>query len=212
MDCNVIATGSSGNAVVINKIMLIDCGVPFSALKGIYKDLKIVLLTHGHGDHFKKSTIRRLAAERPTLRFGCCKWLAKELLDCGVPRSRIDIYKMGRMYNYRSFWVSPIRLYHDVPNCGYRLYFGLERGIYITDTGTVEGIKAKDYDLYMIEANYSEAELEKRIAEKKYTGEYVYEERKKYAHLSLEAANDFIYSNIGAKGRYIYLHGERSTD
>lgn len=48
MDCEVIASGSKGNAVVLNKNILIDAGVSFKALKDVYKDLKIVLLTHIH--------------------------------------------------------------------------------------------------------------------------------------------------------------------
>lgn len=32
IDCNIIATGSKGNAVVIEHEILIDCGVPFKAL------------------------------------------------------------------------------------------------------------------------------------------------------------------------------------
>ena len=48
MDCEVIASGSKGNAVVLNKHILIDAGVSFKALKDVYKDLKIVLLTHIH--------------------------------------------------------------------------------------------------------------------------------------------------------------------
>ena len=36
----------------------------------------------------------------------------------------------------------------------------------MTDTKTVEGISAKNYDLYLIEGNYEQEELEKRIEEK----------------------------------------------
>ena len=46
MTFNVIATGSTGNAVVINDSILIDCGVPYKALEPVKKDLKLVLLTH----------------------------------------------------------------------------------------------------------------------------------------------------------------------
>lgn len=48
MDYEIIASGSKGNATVINDIIMIDCGVPFKSLKNIYKNLKIVLLTHVH--------------------------------------------------------------------------------------------------------------------------------------------------------------------
>ena len=48
MTFDVIATGSTGNAVAINGSILIDCGVPFKALDGVKKDLQLVLLTHAH--------------------------------------------------------------------------------------------------------------------------------------------------------------------
>ena len=54
MEYNIISTGSKGNAVVINDVILIDCGVSFRALKDVYKNIKIVLLTHIHSDHFSR--------------------------------------------------------------------------------------------------------------------------------------------------------------
>lgn len=33
----------------------------------------------------------------------------------------------------------------------------------MTDTKTVEGISAKNYDLYLVEGNYDEDEIEERI-------------------------------------------------
>ena len=35
MTCNVIATGSQGNAVVLDGTILLDCGVPFGASRRI---------------------------------------------------------------------------------------------------------------------------------------------------------------------------------
>ena len=95
---NIIATGSKGNAVVIEHEILIDCGVPFKALTAEWKTLKLVLLTHIHCDHFQPSTLRLLASNRPTLRFACCDWLCKPLVDAGVPISQIDVLTPGTMY------------------------------------------------------------------------------------------------------------------
>ena len=71
---NIISTGSDGNATILEDFVLIDCGVPYKALEPYVTKLKLVLLTHIHSDHFQKRTIKRLAEERPTLRFGCCGW------------------------------------------------------------------------------------------------------------------------------------------
>lgn len=206
MNYNIISTGSKGNAIVLNEIILLDCGVPFRSLKDIYKDLKIVLLTHIHGDHFNKTTIRKLAAERPTLRFACCKWLTAELLECGVSVHNIDVLEIGRIYSYKTFKVSPVKLYHDVDNAGWRVFMNAEKAIYMTDTVTLEGITAKNYDLYLIEANYITEELEERIRSKEVAGEYVYEYRVRNVHLSKEKADEWLLDNIGENSEAIYIH------
>lgn len=212
MNYNIIATGSDGNAVVVNNYMLIDCGVSFKALADVKKQLKIVLLTHIHSDHFNPATIRRLAAERPTLRFACCDWLLPALIDCGVQKKNIDLLKVGKIYNYGAFKLSPIKLYHDVDNCGWRIFIGSEKAIYITDTTTVQGITAKDYDLYLIEANYSEPEIQERIKAKEILGQYIYERRVLRTHLSKEECDQWLLENIGENSEYVYIHQHKEDN
>lgn len=206
MNYNIISTGSQGNAIVLNEIILLDCGVPFKNLKDVYKDLKIVLLTHIHGDHFNKTTIRKLSQERPTLRFACCSWLLSELLQCGVSIHNIDVLEIGRIYDYKAFKVSPVKLYHDVDNNGWRVFRNAKKAIYMTDTVTLEGITAKNYDLYLVEANYITEELEERIMSKEAAGEYVYEYRVKNVHLSKEKADEWLLENIGENSEAVYIH------
>lgn len=95
MTFDVISTGSQGNAVVLNKNILIDCGVPFSKIKPYMKELWLVLLTHVHGDHFNPRTVRALHRERPGLRWGCCEWMVGPLLEAGVDKRVIDVYQQG---------------------------------------------------------------------------------------------------------------------
>lgn len=209
MNYNIISTGSQGNAVVVDDIILIDCGVSFKALKDVYKNLQIVLLTHIHTDHFKRSTIKRLAKERPTLRFGCCEWLANELVEAGVSWRNIDVLEVGKVYDYEVFKVSPVKLYHNVPNCGYRLFMNGEKGIYATDTGHLQGITAKGYDLYMIEANYTDEDLQERINAKLEAGEYCYELNVTNRHLSHKQASKWLMNNMGEKSEYVFLHAHK---
>lgn len=210
MNYNIISTGSQGNAVVVDEIILIDCGVSFKALKDVYKELQIVLLTHIHADHFKRSTIKRLAKERPTLRFGCCDWLANELVEAGVSWRNIDVFEIGKVYDYEVFKVSPVKLYHNVPNCGYRLFTNGEKGIYATDTGHLQGITAKGYDLYMIEANYTDDDLQERINAKLEAGEYCYELNVANRHLSHEQASEWLMENMSFHSEYVFLHQHQS--
>ena len=213
---DLISTGSEGNAVVVNDFILIDCGITFKALKDYYKALKIVLLTHIHGDHFNKTCIRLLARERPTLRFVCCGWLAESLVDCKVEKSNIDIVEFNKRYLYGLCDIIPLPLVHDVPNCGYKVYFpagnSYHKMIYATDTNCLNGISAKHFDLYMIEANHTEEEIKQKIADKKADGEYAYEKRAMQYHLSKDKADDFIYRNIGPNGEYVYLHCHKDKE
>ena len=206
MNYNIISTGSQGNAVIVNNRILIDCGVAFKTLKAVYKNLQIVLLTHIHTDHFNPQTIKRLAEERPTLRFGCCAWLVNDLLEVGVPKQGIDVFELGKIYDYKAFKISPIKLYHDCENCGYRIFANGEKAIYATDTEHLQGISAKDYDLYMIESNYQEAELQERINAKLEAGEYIYEYRVAKTHLSHEKASEWLLANMGQNSNYVFLH------
>ena len=206
MNYKIISSCSTGNATIIRDIILIDCGVTFKKLEKYYKQLKIVLLTHIHSDHFKKETIRKLAQERPTLRFACCEWLLQPLLECGVLRKNIDVLQIGTRYDYKLFKIVPIKLYHDVPQCGYRILFDDYKVIYMTDTRTVEGIVAKNYDLYLVEGNYEEEELEQRIKQKQEEGLYYYESRVRNTHLSKGQATDFLLNNMGENSKYVFMH------
>ena len=206
MNYKIVSSCSTGNAVILKDIILIDCGVTFKRLEKYYKKLKIVLLTHIHSDHFKKETIRRLAKERPTLRFACCEWLLEPLLECGVDEKNIDVLQIGVKYDYGRFKVVPIKLYHDVPQCGYRVLFDNYKILYITDTSTVEGISAKNYDLYLIEGNYEDDELEERIRRKQEVQQYCYEYRARENHLSKGQASDFLLKNMGENSEYVLMH------
>ena len=213
MTYNIISTGSKGNAVVINDHILVDCGVPFKALEPVKKDLRLVLLTHIHGDHFNPRTVQALAKERPSIRWGCCEWMVWPLLDAGVDKRRIDLIRPDKpgetshamIYNGLAI-VRPEPLAHNVPNCGCHIEHGRERLFYATDTGTLDGVEAKGYDLYMVEANHTRAELEARMEAKRAAGEFSYEWAAAQNHLSREQAEDWLYQQMGPNSRYVFLH------
>ena len=213
MDYEVIASGSKGNATLLNGNILIDCGVPFWAVKPYLYSLNLVLLTHWHGDHFNAATVRRLAKERPLLRFGCCDWMASRLVDCGVQKTNIDIYSVDKQYVYNGFTVCPVWLPHDVPNCGYKVHFA-DGGkmVYCTDCGNLNRITAKGYDLYLVESNHDENEIDAKIREKKSKMEYAYELRVKRHHLSRQQCDAFLYENMKPDSVYVYMHCHEDTE
>lgn len=207
MNYNIIATGSSGNAVVVNDCILIDCGVPYKHIEPYVRNLQLVLLTHIHGDHFNKATIRRLARMRPMLRFGCGKWLVNDLVECGVKRWNIDIFTPNTINDYRFVKIENFHLKHNVPNCGYKITMNGEKIMYATDTNSLDGIHAKDFDLYLLEANYTDEEIHERIKQKQLNGEYAYEYDVLNNHLSKKKCDEFLAENAGMNSRFIYMHG-----
>lgn len=198
----VLSSGSKGNCVIYHDTIAVDMGVPYNAIKNYKNDLQLVLLTHIHGDHFNFSTIKKLSFERPTLRFACGKFL----LDFLPEIKNIDVLESGKIYDYGQFKISPITLYHDVENFGYRIFKDDTKIIHATDTSHLQGIEAKNYDLYAIEHNYNEDTIYQSIKEKQINGNYAYQIGSINTHLSEQQARDFIFKNRGEKSKILRLH------
>ena len=216
MTYNIISTGSSGNAVLLNGCILIDCGVSIKKLSEFERDIRLVLLTHSHGDHFKKSTVKNLARNHPALRWGCCDWMVSLLLDSGVLPQNIDIFstedkECEYMYPSLDIKVRPEKLFHNVPNCGYHLStFGGDRAFYATDTGGLDDIEAKGYELYLVEANHGEEEIQERIRIKRERGEsFIYEEAAAVNHMSYEKTVAWLQENMQPHSTWVRLHEHR---
>ena len=203
----VISSGSEGNAVIYDNAIMVDCGVTLKALNEVKRSLKIVLLTHQHGDHLKLRTLQRLQAERPTLRIACADFLFKRLEGL----TNIDVLEVGKLYDYEAFKVSPVKLYHDVPNVGWRIFLPNGQKIFhATDTAHLEGITAKGYDLYAIEHNYCEEYIQQAIEESHAKGEYTHAYGNINTHLSIQQARAFIEANRKESSEVLELHKSRS--
>lgn len=211
MNNEIIQSGSSGNCIILNDIIALDMGVSYKKLAPHVRRLQLVFCGHAHSDHFKKSTISKIAAERPTLRFCGGAWMASEFILAGVQPRNIDVLEAGERYNYGEFQIEPVPLYHDVENFGLKIYMGGEKAIYIVDTGYVDHIVAKDFDYYFLESNHTESEISARIAEKQARGEFCYETRAAANHLSQEQAMDWLARNAGPNSKYVFLHQHKEN-
>ena len=90
---NIISSGSNGNAILFKDYLLIDCGISYSKLKTYLNKIKVICLTHLwlHSDHFCNSTIRKIAFEKPTIKFICRDWLVDNLIELGVNKKNIYV-------------------------------------------------------------------------------------------------------------------------
>lgn len=225
LKADVIQTGSSGNCVILENVIALDMGVPFKKIFPYMKNLQVVLVGHEHSDHFNESTIRRLAQARPALKFVGGDFMAEKFLNAGVRARNIKIVEAGKKYPFEldeivgdkfgiklkpcgSFEIEPIELHHDVPCYGFKIWINGGKAVYIVDTGNLDGISAPDFDLYLVEANHFEWEIDQRASEKLAAGQFAYEIRAANNHLSFEQTMNWFEENMSDSktGEWIPLH------
>ena len=197
MKFKVITSSSKGNCYLFEDYILLDTGVSFAELKknvNISK-LKYVLLTHIHGDHFDKNIISKLYVNNRNIRFVCGEHLRDELLNLMIPAKNIAVVEVGKKYKLQDVIIVPIKLYHDVPNFGYRLIKGNYKHLHITDTAHLEGITAKDYNSATLECNHHESKALELIDKAKQNGEFTHLKGAMNSHLSAQQAVEFIRKN-----------------
>jgi hypothetical protein len=198
----VLASGSTGNCEIAFGTILVDCGVPYSVIKPFAKELKLVVISHSHLDHLNITTIKKLAKERPTLRFGIGEWL----LPYFEGIKNVDVYEFGKWYDYGDFKIAIGKAYHDVPNCFYRIQKGNEKIFRCTDTCHLTGITAYNYSIYAIESNYNEETVWETIQRIESAGGYAHQRGSINSHLSEQQCNEFYYTNKGEHSQLIRLH------
>lgn len=194
MQFKILGTGSSGNCFLLNNDLMIDAGLPYSKIKDEVQNVKYVLLTHIHGDHFSKATIRKLIANINPV-FVCGEWIHEDVLSLAEPK-KIIIPTFGLIELLGSYKIAMVKAYHDVPNCGWRIMD--EKGhkhLHITDTNILEGIEAKNYDTASIECNHEINKALELIDEAKENREFTHLKGAINYHLSVEKTIQFCKEN-----------------
>lgn len=206
MKYNIIGSSSKGNAIVLEDVFLLDCGVSYTKLKPYLKDIKLIFVSHVHKDHLLPTTIKHIGYNYPTIKFLTgSEEVVKKLVECGADKKNIFILKPHKWFDIGIAKVKLEPLVHDTPNYALKLEYKDKKCIYIVDTASVENIKAKDYDLYLIESNYKRDILEEHLQNCE-EEDRIYLERVPNTHLSYEAANDFLINNMGSNSTFEYIH------
>ena len=208
MKYNVLSTGSSGNCIIVNDYLMLDCGLSYKKIKPYLKNIRVIFIGHIHSDHFNKTTIKQIAFEKPNIKFIVGHYLAVDLLLCGVSKKNIIVLDIKKWYNIGIFKVKLDYLLHDVPNdCIHIEFKDGTKMLYATDTTTIDHIEAKDYDYYFIEANYeTDEELDEKIRIAKEKGEFTHLERVKKTHLSQLQALNWLDKNKKENSNIIFIH------
>lgn len=207
MNYKIIQTGSKGNCTIVENILMLDCGLPYKRIESYLKQIKLIFISHIHGDHINKATIKKIGFNYPNIKFvvGSKDLVEKLVIECQIFKDNVFILESGKWYDLGLLKVKLDSVFHDVPNNACHFEINNKKGIYIIDTKKVD-LVAKDYDLYLIEANYQKEILEKHKKELDENYEYDHLYRVEEAHLSYEQAIDWLIANMGNKSEYEMLH------
>lgn len=183
MNYKILGTGSRGNCVIIDDIM-IDCGLGFNKIKNDLYDINYLLITHIHQDHLLLPTIRKIAERFPTITI-IGNYEVYQAFNVNI------IANAGFDIETDDYTFTPFECKHDVLCYGF--CWTTSEGqeiIYATDTSTLENAPQKKYDYLFLESNHDEAKLE--AVRGKHTGSYdPYLSGKR--HLSTQQAKAFWY-------------------
>ena len=211
MRYNIIGSSSDGNCIIIEDILMLDCGFSYYKIKPYLSKIKLIFISHSHQDHLLPSTIKKIAYNYPVIKFLTgSEVVLEKLIECGVNKKNIYILKSDKKYDLGLLKIKLEELYHDTPNYALKWELNSKKCIYIIDTASVEHIKAKNYDLILIESNYNEELLNKHIQECIDNGDnenkLYYLHRVPRVHLSDTQCNDFLIQNMGSNSNYVKLH------
>lgn len=206
----ILGSGSDGNAIIYFEELLVDIGLSHKIIKQYQNKIKYVFITHKHTDHYNRTTIKKLSNEKPLIKFIVGEHLYDDLIEIIEPYKVIKVelnkrYKLGE-----HLIISPIYLYHNVVNYGLRIFKENIKILHATDTYTLEGIEAKNYDYYMLEANFCE-ELIKEIDETLEEGEFNHSIASRENHLSIQKSIEYYNKqNEWGKGIHVMLHKSKT--
>lgn len=200
LNYEVIASGSKGNCVVIENIM-IDCGVPYRNIKEYLYDVDYLLYTHLHQDHFRENTYKRIRKEFPNI------------ITCGneslhrFSHEDIDVLVKDNVpIKLGGYEIIPFPCLHNVEVHGYDWYYNDLHIIYATDTSSLENAPCKDkYDYCFLESNHDTKKLQATFRKSKSYGYNVWKNGKR--HLSTEQSREFYLLNRRSRdSKWIELH------
>lgn len=152
-----LSSGSKGNACVVEhagSAILVDCGVPYKALKGCEFDA--VLITHSHVDHV--SGLKCLLKRRDVPVYANFMTAEAVASACGIPESAFVCFENGQPFEVGAFSVSAFSIPHDTSDpVGFLVRGGGVTYFHGTDIGTPLdsiGVKLSEADVVTLESNH----------------------------------------------------------
>lgn len=200
IDYKIISSGSKGNAVIINNI-LIDIGIPFKQLEPYLNNIEYIFITHIHSDHLSKSTFKTIKKRYKHIKIFSNYEVAQEVGASNLTKT----LNVGIKYDFNDFIVEAFECYHDVICYGYTFIIDDLNIIYATDTNNLDNAPLIKYDYLFLESNHDENKIKTiKNSYRKYGYDVI---ESAYRHLSTQKAKAFYYLNRRNKdSKFIELH------
>lgn len=195
IDYIVLGSGSKGNAVRIENIM-IDCGISYQKMKDELYKCKVLFITHIHSDHLKMRTFNQIKKHHKHLKV-IANYQVAELVD-------VDKISNIKPIQTKDWKLIPFIVPHDAICQGLVVEFkNGTKIIYVTDSaGNKDWLQGK-YDYLFIESNHDETLLS-QIDVKKYGYDVINNSKR---HTSKQESKAFYYLNRKDKNsKWIELH------
>lgn len=197
MHYEIISTGSKGNCVIINDVM-VDCGVPFKDIKEHLYDVKYLLLTHIHTDHIRETTLNNIKKMFPRITI-IGNYEVHQLFGVNI------VANASFPIETDDYIFTPFQCEHDVLTYGFTWEYEGLNIIYATDTSSMKHAPKREYDYFFIESNHDEKKVELILRHNVNYGYDAYGGAKR--HLSTQQAKAFYYSHRRNKdSKFIELH------
>ena len=204
-----LGSSSAGNAYRLSsggRSLLLECGLPWKKIKeGLNfetSDLDGCLVSHAHGDHCK--------AAGDLMKAGVDLYATKEAFsEMGVKSNfhRFIPVIENKMFRVGGFWrVAPFATQHDAPgSVGYIIsnQGSGESLLFLTDTAYCRYSFTDRFTAIMIEANYSEATLQRNVDDGLIDADRA--KRVRENHMSIGRVLDFLKANDLSRCRAIHL-------
>lgn len=199
LDYNIIGSGSTGNAVRIENIM-IDCGLAFSKMREDLYKVDALLLTHSHSDHIKPATLKSIRKEFPHIKvYGNAHTAYQYEVDKVIGSAEFKIKGAN---------IIPFDGVHDIPVTGFVIQIEDLNILYMTDTAEVPIPEGYPLDYVFLESNYDEVKL--RMTAGRYARKGYDPYDSVLRHLSTQKCKEFYFLNRRSKDSVlIELHKSR---
>lgn len=208
---HVLGSGSSGNCIFVDTgdcKLLLDVGLPYSETKTKLRDIGVklssidyILVTHRHMDHMQSlEKILKTYDIQIISSFGT-------LFGVDIPDSNRVLLNGGEDVCFENLRVFGHDVSHD---CVQPLAFTIqntmgEKLLYMTDLGVMPSGDFENYDVYIVEANYTLDLLDLNYDNEKIHMVQYKRVHSSKGHLSVEDCLDFLTENVGADTKMVVL-------